>query len=262
MGNRVRFRMDPGYRDQLVEKHVFYVQQAKKRLLEQFTDAAISQEADGVADASWIRRGQNFNPDYDDPADGAEDAYHDGVWRYQLLMELRDNVRLNIVSGFFHTWEKTLREWVVRQVQFWHRGETVKVELWEKPIAHIFDLLKAFGWSIHAAQFFPAIDACRLIVNVHKHGDGRSLTELSDRYPNYLVHPLDTLRGDLSDMWFEPKHDHLKIDDADLDAFADAITAFWNQVPLEMFDQTGIDPPGWFMKAVKADQNIAGSATP
>ena len=58
MVKRVRFRMDSGYRDQLVEKHIFYVQQAKKRLLEQFTDAAISHEADGVADASWECRAE------------------------------------------------------------------------------------------------------------------------------------------------------------------------------------------------------------
>ncbi len=262
MGNRVRFRMDPGYRDQLVEKHVFYVQQAKKRLLEQFTDAAISQEADGVADASWDRRGQNFNPDYDDPADGAEDAYHDGVWRYQLLMELRDNVRLNIVSGFFHTWEKTLREWMVLQVQSWHRGETVRDKLWRSPIPDLFDLLEGFGWPLRAAPFFPALDACRLIVNVHKHGDGPALKDLAAQYPRYLVHPLSTLQNQLSKPWFKPKHDHLKIDNVDLDAFADAITAFWSQVPLEMFDPTGINPPGWFIKAVKADQNIAGTATP
>lgn len=262
MVKRVRFRMDSGYRDQLVEKHIFYVQQAKKRLLEQFTDAAISREADGVADASWERRGQNFNPDYDDPADGAEDAYHDGVWRYQLLIELRDNVRLNIVSGFFHKWEKTLREWVVRQVQFWHHGETVKGELWGKPITQIFDLLEAFGWPLRTAPFFQNLDACRLVVNVHKHGDGTSLKQLSAHYPRYLVHPLSAMQNQLSKSWFIPKHDHLKIDDADLDAFAKAMTEFWNHVPLEMVDQPGTNPPNWFMTAMDKDRKIAGTTTP
>ena len=62
MGSYVRFRMDPGYRDQLVEKHIFYVQQAKKRLLEQFTDAAISHEADGVADDILGTPGAELQP--------------------------------------------------------------------------------------------------------------------------------------------------------------------------------------------------------
>lgn len=262
MGTPVRFQMDPGYRDQLIEKHKFYVQQAKKRLLEQFTDAAISEEADAVADESWERRGRNFNPDYDDPGDNAEDAEQDGVWRYQLLIELRDNVRLNIVSGFFHTWEKTLREWIVLQVRFWHRGDNVKDRLWSAKLNDLFALLETHGWELRAAPFFPALDACRLIVNVHKHGDGTSLKELSANHPRYLVHPLNGLQNQLSNQWFTPKHDHLTITDDDLDVFAEAIIEFWTQVPLEMFDQAGVEPPDWFKKAVKADRLVAGKTTP
>ncbi len=70
-----------------------------------------------------------------------------------------------------------------------HTDKVVKLA-WRDPITDVFDLLTEFGWEVRTRPFFPLIDACRLIVNVQKHGKGRSLEELNHDYPRYLRDPL------------------------------------------------------------------------
>jgi hypothetical protein len=46
-----------------------------------------------------------------------------------------------------------------------------------------------FGWDVQALPFYPKLDALQLIVNVYKHGNGRSLTKLRNDYSQYLRDP-------------------------------------------------------------------------
>ena len=254
MADMVLFEMYSGYRDQLIERQNFYVEQAKSRLLDQFTDEAISAEADRVADDSWERRGRNFNPEFDDEGSSAEAARDDGIWRYELLTDLRDSVRLSIVAGFFHEWEKNLRQWLVDQVRHWHSGQVTKETIWKQNLSQIFELLESFGWPIKTAAFFPDLDACRLVVNVHKHGDGPSLTELASSYPQYLEHPLEAVRGQIGKMWLSPSHENLKITDDNLEAFSEAVLAFWRELPENICSSHIKNPPHWFLKAIEKDE--------
>jgi hypothetical protein len=245
--------MYSGYRAQLMEKHSFFVSQARARLLEQFTDDAISREADSAAEESWERRGQGFDPERHDPGDFAEAAYDDGVWRYQLLTELRDNVRLSIIAGFFHEWEKNLREWLAREVQHWHHGEGTREKIWKANIVDLFDLLESFGWRVRSSTYFPALDSCRLIVNVYKHGDGPSLYDLAENYPQFLEHPLGSMRTEVGKIWSRPSHEHLTVSDQDLEAFSQAIFGFWSDVPENVIDSNIVDPPRWLFTAIEKD---------
>ncbi len=255
MSDYVLFQMYSGVRSQLIEKHKFYVQQAQKRLLEQFTDEAISQEADQVAEETWKKYGENFNPDIDDESHGAEAAYDEGVWRYQLLTELRDNVRLSIIAGFFHEWEKNLRQWLVNEVNEWLHGNVTKDKIWKAQLTDLFDLLKSFGWSLQSSTFFPHLDACRLVVNVYKHGDGQSLENLSSNYPEFLKHPFESMRGEMSKMWLSPSHEHLTVTDSDLDVFSNAIVQFWTEIPENVCNNQITDPPNWLINAIKKDRD-------
>jgi len=251
MRDRVAFQMWSGYREQLIERHEFYVQQAKTRLLEQFTDAAISKEADRISDESWEARGHSFNPDHDDPADDAEDAYQDGVWRYQLLTELRESVRINIIAGFFHGWEKALRQWLVDEVRHSHHGESLSNQIWSANFDDLNELLESFGWSLKSSPWFASLDACRLVVNVHKHGNGSSLKALNETYPQFLVHPLAGIIAEDSKLTEQKNHEHLQIKMSDLEDFANAITSFWREVPDSVLDRQFLNPPKWFVKAKK-----------
>lgn len=254
MTDTVLFQMWSGHRAQLIEKHKFYVSQAKKRLLEQFTDDAISADADKAAEEALEWRSQFFDPDRHDPGELEEAAYDDGVWHYQLLSELRDNTRLSIISGFFHEWEKGLRQWIVDEIHHWHQGDVTKSTVWKKNITELFDLLESFPWELRSNPYFKDLDACRLVVNVYKHGDGPSLNELAKSYPDLLDHPLDSMRGQIDETWFSQSHENLKITDDHLEAFSDAILNFWKDVPENVFDSRIIEPPAWLMKAIKKDQ--------
>lgn len=254
MADRILFQMYSGYRAQLIEKHEFYVRQAKARLLDQFTNDAISEEADRAAEESLERRGQYFDPDRHDSGDLEEAAYDDGVWRYQLMAELRDSVRLSIVSGFFQEWEKNLRQWLVDEIQHWHCGEVTREAIWKKNISDLFGLLESFGWPLENSVYFQDLDACRLVVNVYKHGDGPSLNELASSYPQFLEHPLAAMRGQVGEMWFSPNYKNLKVSDSNLAAFSSAIVMFWKDVPENVFDSQIMEPPSWLCKALDKDQ--------
>ena len=229
MSHFVLFQMNSWQRENYVEKHEFYVSQSKKRLLDQFTDEAIKKEADEVAAASYKERGRWFNPDYDDPTDNAEAAYEDGIWRYELLNELRDQVRLNIIVGFYHNWEKALREWLVNEVGHWHRGEKLKAQIWKVKIDDIFDLFERSQWNIRNQDFFELLYNCSLIANISKHGDGPSLQKLKDRNPDYFnASILDESFGITAHSW---TYEDLSISNTHLDNFAEAIMHFWQALP-------------------------------
>ena len=255
MNGYVLFQMTSWQRDELIGKHQFLVQQARARMLDPFTEEAIKAEADKAAEESYKMRGQYFNPDYDDPADNAEDAFEDGVWRYELLCDLREQTRLNIIAGFFSQWEKNLRQWLVDELQRWHRGDVTKDKLWTANLGLIFDLLDCFEWDFKTAPWYAALDACRLVVNIHKHGDGHSLHSLKESHPAFFVDPLAGMGlGDFSIR--EMTHKHLKVNDDDLDAFADAITEFWQGLPDDTLEKHIKDPPEWFGKALKKDRKL------
>lgn len=255
MTSMVLFQMWSGHREQLIEKHRFYVQQAVTRILEPMTDKAFEDDADRVTEESWEARGHNFDPDFHDPADQAEAAYEDGNWRYQLLTELRNDMRLSIIAGFFHAWEKSLRQWLVDEAGKWHFGQELRKLLWLKNISKILELIESFGFDLKAKAYFPALDACRLIVNVYKHGDGASLDTLVKTYPQYIDHSHMPAPGSLAAQFITPGHQDLNINDEDLQKFADAITNFWLDIPENTLDSQIANPPGWALEAINKDRS-------
>src|SRR5205085_11651478 len=103
------------------------------------------------------------------------------------------------------------------------------------------------------ADYFRTLDACRLVVNVYKHGEGKSLDELRSNFPEYLDDPFHGSGGTFSDTKYRD-HSHLKVSDAQFQAFSDAILAFWRDVPENVFDSQVIDVPDWFGKAILKDR--------
>ena len=49
---------------------------------------------------------------------------------------------------------------------------------WHANINGVVGLLGAFGWNIRTENFYPHLEGCRLIVNVYKHGKGKSFDQL------------------------------------------------------------------------------------
>lgn len=170
-------------RRHIVERHDFYVEQVKKRLFAQFQD--IEAEAETYGNEIYDAMGR-YASKYDDPAMYAEAAHDATVDHLIMLSDLHNQVVLGALAGIYHQWDKDLREFIARELRHTTTDETIK-SIWKANAGEVFDLLKDFGWDCRNTAFFPALDASRLIVNVYKHGNGKTLGDLSKKYPNYLV---------------------------------------------------------------------------
>ena len=251
MSDYVLFQMWGPFRQSLIAGHLFYVEQARKRLLSQFED--IEAEADKAAE-DWLRRSSGrFDPDRHDPGDFYEAANDAGIEFYTLLSEMRDQTRLSVVAGMFHEWDKQLRDWLVREIQHWHRGDAAGLKVWSADFVQIAELLESIGWQIRSADHFKMLDACRLVVNVYKHGKGKSLEDLKQKYPEYLDDPFGGSSAAFPGAEHRD-HTHLRVSDDQFEAFSDAIVAFWQAVPENIFESKINDVPDWFGKAILKDR--------
>lgn len=216
-------------RSAIIERHTFFVREAKNRLLNQFND--IEGEADRYLEESWEAAMRvpcyGDDPDVGSIAEAVQDA---ALSHYMLLDDMRMQVRLSMTAAMFHQWDKELREHLEREFRHYVNQDCIDKEIWKATTAAIFHLFEQFGWSVKAQPFFPLIDACNLIVNVYKHGKGTSLIRLHDIYPQYL-----------SDLGIESwtgtlllDHKWLNVTDADFNAFAGAFEAFWKEIPKQL----------------------------
>jgi hypothetical protein len=67
MSGYVSFKMWEPFRQSLIKGHLFYVEQAQKRLLSQFAD--MEADADRAAEEWLEQSGKFFDPDRHDPGD-------------------------------------------------------------------------------------------------------------------------------------------------------------------------------------------------
>lgn len=254
MSRDVLFQMWEPFRQSLIAGHLFYVEQARKRLLSQFDD--IDAEADRAA-ADWLQNNSyRFDPDRHDAGDFEERSYEAVIEFHSLMTDLREQTHLSVVASMFHQWEKQLRKWLVHEIQHWHRGDKVKQAVWKTNLGNIFDLLEGLGWNVRHTTHFPILDACRLVVDVYKYGEGDSLVELKQKYSEYLDDSLSQV-GELSLGAGDLDHTDLKVTDEQIQVFSDAIVAFWNGVPENIFNEESIAAPSWFEQEMKRDIKAA-----
>ncbi|MCD9126056.1 hypothetical protein [Luteimonas fraxinea] len=236
MTNKMRsvFLLDEPVRHAFIAGHRFYIAQAKARLLSTF--ANIEQEADDVAEAHWQSPSAFFDPDVHDEATHAEDAQNEGITFYGLLSEMHERTRLSVVAGMYHQWDKEWRRFLVRQLR-WPGlvpGPRTRRSLWTLDSTEIEGLLRGPGLEVRTFPNFARLDAMRLVVNVFKHGEGQSLDDLRQAYPEFVpavngwvpTHPDDT---------------NMKVTDAHLDEFATAIESFWMSLPTELLVDADAD---------------------
>lgn len=228
----------------LLEPHDFYVSQAKHRLLSQFND--ISREADEVEEQHYEKLGQSFDPDRDDPADSCEAAYQEGIAHYLALDEMRNTVTLALTAGMFHQLDKALREKMAQDFGNW-QPSAIDLLIWSMDFPSLIDLLEWIGIEIKSKPFYEKIEACQLLVNVYKHGKGRSHAELAGKYPQYYAQHTQGTGGKKS----LPRPEQLKVSEAQFDDIADAIKEFWLNMP-EFRDESHLGTkPEWFDEKLK-----------
>ena len=246
------FEMSDRRREQLLHRHEFYVAQARKRLFSQFDEHDIKAEADSVA-REWLETHPGLCNSENSGETILEAAGDMRNGHYQLLNKMRAATIKMAVVSFFHDWEKSLRQWLVEQINHWHYGDEACSAIWKKPLIDLYDLLECFGWSLKSASYFSDLNACRLVVNVCKHGNGPSLTELAENYPQYIDKSMEDFFGKEFESWFRPTHENLRISDEDLGRFSNAILGFWCDVPSDVHASQVTKLPDWLEQAIKTD---------
>jgi hypothetical protein len=245
------FHMTSSFRDSLIEEHLFYVKQAQKRLLSSF--ANIDDDASKAAE-EWLKRAERFfNPERDDPAQFYEQAEEEARKFYGLLSDMREQTRLSVVAGMFHQWDKELRDWLARELGHWHAGQKAASAIWGADFDRVLDLLERIGWKIRDKASYQDLDACHLVVNVYKHGQGVSLNRLQEKYPEFVGNVLrrvDLLgeRPERTRLW--TSHKDLRVQDEQIEAISRAIVEFWKGAPERVFDNEIEEFPDWLEKAI------------
>ncbi|MGO1394615.1 MAG: hypothetical protein ACTHU9_02995 [Halomonas sp.] len=248
------FQMWEPFRQSLIAGHHFYVNQARKRLLSQFNDIEV--EADKASEEWLEKNNHRFDPDKHDEGDFYESARDAGIEFYQLLSDMQDRTRLSVVAGMYHEWDKHLRKWLTDEIRHWHTGDIVSNKVWAVDFGKLAELLEGLGWQVRSQDYFPKLDACRLVVNVYKHGKGSSLNDLKQSYPEYFSDPFSNIGGAFSGLKYLD-HTDLSVSDDQLQGFSEAIVAFWKDVPENILNREDLDVPSWFVKAMLKDQGAA-----
>ena len=104
----------------------------------------------------------------------------------------------------------------------WHYGKELAGKVWKVNFVEIAELLDALGWKFTSGTFYPKLDACRLVVNVYKHGEGGALNTLKQRFPEYLDNPLGLAGHTFSSIDFID-HTSLKVSETQIQEISDAI---------------------------------------
>ncbi|WP_421852654.1 hypothetical protein [Novosphingobium sp.] len=246
--DRVFLQMWRPTREHLIASHEFYVAEGKRRLLDHFTDESMEADANAFADA-WLA-GRPFDPDRDDPGSDYEQSWDESVSFYQRLSDLRDNTRLSIIAGMFHEWEKQVRDWLGRELGHHGFGKHAHAAVWSVKLDELFDLFEACSWPVRTLGLFDQLFRCQLVTNVYKHGNGPSFETLKAIAPD-LVGKKDGLPA-----FFVSALDYssLAVSDDDLLRFADAITAFWNELPENIFFSQVSQVPKWLDRALRKER--------
>lgn len=238
------------FRQNLIAEHRFYIEQARKRLLSQFEN--IGAEADRAAEEHLAKLSVHFNPDIHDGSEFYETAHEKGIEFYQLLSDMHETTRLSVIAGMFYQWDKKLRDWIVREMHHWHHGENATRSIWKAEAPEIMKFLVAVGFNVKALPSYEQLEAMRLVVNVFKHGNGRSLDELKNAFPEFISDPLGGY-GDRRFLFHYLDHTDMKVTDAHLNQFSEAILDFWKDVPKEIFLPEELNAPKWFEKEFQKD---------
>lgn len=213
--------MHNSVKEMYLERHQFFTQQIRSRILSQFAD--VDGDAEAFRHTEYERLGQEFREGEEEVAvalaqDNAEDFY-------MLLSDMKNDMELASVAAMYHRWDKDLRDFLERELNHSVEPDQTADAAWDSDPIAAFRLLKAFGWDCEPLPFFNVIQNLRLVVNVYKHGKGRSLTDVARRCPQYLS------RQPASGTVDDPDYEDLMVSTEQFDQFATAIDEFWRAFP-------------------------------
>jgi hypothetical protein len=230
MSGKLQLYMPGDRRAHFQQRHGFYCEQVKTRIFSQFEN--IGAEADAHMEKEYDRLGSICSPDEDGACAAAEMAESSAGSLYSLLLDLKKQTILGALAGMYHQWEKDLRHFIERELSHDIEHAEARKIAWKSKVDDVFEILTDFGWNCRKQSFFSRIEACRLVVNVYKHGKGPSLDRLADSFPEYL-------EGlDKDDIFYSKEfldYEWLSVTAEQFNDMAEAISSFWKDFPGRLF---------------------------
>ena len=214
-----------------LDSHDFLVEQAKKRILEQFEEKNINAEAENYVESEYkrIEKLALSREKEIDMVELYEVAQERGQERYSSLYDMRAHIRLATLAAIYHQWEKDFRGFIEKELCEFCKREPVSKFCWESSIECLFNLLEKFGWKdIRQSDFYPTIKEYQLVVNVYKHGRGPSFNKLIELNREYFR---SLLTGTLEE---KPEYifpEDLWVSDDDFAKLVGALRKFWEVFP-------------------------------
>lgn len=255
------FYMRRERREWLIERHKFYVDQSISRVIRQFDDIK-NESLRFMEDEGWLRAIVKV-PFIDDRSDYymtlEMEVMNEGRERNMLLEEMRTQAILNIVVGMYHEWDKSVRRLISSECIVNFGKGVCEKEVWGSDFRAIESLLESMIPGIREKECFRRIDACRLISNVYKHGEGNALEDLRVMFPEYLGDPYRGVGyGCSSPELFD--HSNLCVSEEQFIVLAGAFTDFWKEFPEFVFYRSIYDLPLWFVKAASGEKKGNGDS--
>lgn len=202
------------------------------RLLPNFQDSDIGNEAEAVADEMWQQFMSMPGREDDDPSAFADVAFEAGLDHYTIVKGIRQGIINMFAAGLYHAYEQ--------QFLFFHREELLPYgRQHDKSLLKISkakELLSERGIEISSFQSWASIDELRLVANTVKHAEGESADQLRRIRPDLFEDPeLKRLGLDGSSSLAHPIYlpmvgEDLFIQICDLSKYRDALTQFWRDL--------------------------------
>lgn len=219
-------------RDLFLRKHAFFVKEVKARVLSQFVD--VEREAEEFMNQEYLRLGSRVGSGDVDMSHIADAASGNAEEFYALLYTMKMQLSLASLAALYHQWDKEFRDFMERELARGYDTKKIYELCWHPNIGHLFDVLKQLGWDVRNESFYRKMDACRLVVNVYKHGKGNSLDQLTAKYPIYLKTPFSDM-PEAPEFLKIPRYDDLKLSAEEFEDIADAFNSFWMAFPERLY---------------------------
>ncbi len=233
MTQELLFNMHKTFREDLIDRQKFYIEVAKNRLLAQFPN--IEEEADKYANEQFNEARQRIDPEKFDDDAASEWAQELGEERYLILDDIVKMTQLSVIAGMYHEWEKQLRDWMTRELPHHHAVQGFGDVLWDARFDAMVKFLEDCDWSIKKTSYYKSLDRCRLIVNVYKHGNGKSFEGIRKKHPEFIKSVFDDEHRFLELKYAD--YTNLVVEEKHIDEFSNAIIEFWKNVPENIYEK-------------------------
>lgn len=152
-----------------------------------------------------------------------------GSENYRILADVRDSVYMGVLAGTYHQWEKEIKDFLCVELRAFKKNSWINNKIIRADFDNLVSLMERFGWNLSSEPFFAKLKSLHLVVNVYKHGNGRSVTELAKHAPQYLIDPCPI--SPATSVSSTPDHTWLAVDESMFHELSGTVKAFWLEMP-------------------------------